>query len=583
MAFRRRSPARSLASKPSLAAVLSLTIVPLALVAPTAGADPDDRHPAGDGDAAGTGAHDVAGDAAGDGDVAAPPRPGHHRLWRESFNGLADDLARTDGYTHEGPRHWSVEIDPSMTGAGVAAWRGWSFTTREFWVDAEDQKRGRFGRADQVIAVADSDEYADTTDAPDGFDSTLVSAPVRVRGRDRLELTFDSHYRQWAGQAATVTVEFDGSGEQTTLMRRDETNTAQDDPALINGTEVLAFDVPDGARQAVFRWRLEAPRNSWYWAIDSVAVRTPLPQADPDDATSLWVVSDIQGHPGDLAHGLRDLHDVRPDASGLLMVGDLVNSGAAPEWREIDDVMAGAAGITPDPVVAAIGNHESYSDESWDTQKGRFLDFARRDKVWGEYVLHGDGGDVPVLVLGQEYPRPPEVGMSDEQVAWFDERLDYWTRQRKQVVVITHFPLGDTVSASWIPWYHEHHGRNDQLTRILGDHPNAVLLTGHTHYPFESGDWAVRRRVPGGHPDGFVAVNTGAMHVEWDARGESTEGISEVVTRDINRGLTLDVHSDRIVVNARDFGLPDADGDNDVNDVLRTVEIGNPLLPTGRR
>ncbi|NEE02416.1 DUF4073 domain-containing protein [Phytoactinopolyspora halotolerans] len=429
------------------------------------------------------------------------------------------------------------------------------------------------------MAVADSDEYDDRADSPDRFDTTLVSAPVRVAGNRRLELSFDSHYRPWTGQTATVTVEFDGSGEEQTLLRYDGTNTVHNyDGALANNNETAVFDVPPNARHAVFRWRLQAPRNSWYWAIDSVALRKALGPVDPSRRTSLWVVSDVQGHPQDLAHGLGDLAEVRPDASGLLMVGDLVNTGAEWEWQEIYDVMAGAAEFTPEPVVAAIGNHESYAGETWESLRDRFLEFADRDKVWGEYVVEGAGGDVPVLVLGQEYPRPPEVGMSDEQVAWFDERLDHWTRQRKQVVVITHFPLGDTVSASWIPWYHDHHERNDELLSILGEHPNAILLTGHTHYPFELGDWAVRRRMPGGHPDGFVAVNTGAMHVEWDARGENTASIREVVTRDINRGLTLDVYHDRVVIEARDFGIPDADGHNEVNEVVRTLEVFNPLV-----
>ncbi|WP_199521635.1 metallophosphoesterase family protein [Jiangella anatolica] len=516
--------------------------------------------------------------------VAEETRVGQQTLWRESFNSLSGEAG--DGYTHQPPRGWSVEVTPEMEAGGVDDWRGWSFTTREYWTAAEDQMRFRFGRADDVIAVADSDEYDDAPGAAGRFDTTLVSSPVRVFGYDELELTFDSHLRPWTGQSATVTVAFDG-GEETTLLRYDSTNTANDyDADLANSTEALRFAVPSGVRQAVFRWRLDAPRNSWYWAIDSVAVRTTA-TATPslDDATQLWVVSDIQGHPRDFAHGLRDLDAVRPDAAGLLIAGDIVPTGTTAEWRQIDDVVAGAtsAGIMPDQLVAAIGNHESYAAASWETLRDRFLDFAGRDKVYGEYVLSGGGGEVPVLVIGQEFPRPPEVGMSDEQVAWLDERLDYWTERKKQVLVIAHFPLGDTVSASWIPWYHESYDRNDELTAMLGDHPNAIFLSGHTHYPFELGDWAVRRRVPGGHPDGFLAINTGAMHIEWDARGESTSSITEVTTRDINRGLTIDVYADRVIIEARDFGLAGPSGDNEVNEVLRHLEVANPLLHGRRR
>ncbi|WP_323960457.1 phosphohydrolase [Arthrobacter sp. JZ12] len=517
-------------------------------------------------------------------------QPTDNVLYRQSFNDLAAQLqARssdpdivdgTVGFTSTAPKGWSVENSESMTGVGVDEWRGWNFTTREFWVDAEDQMRNRFARADNVIAVADSDEFADRNNAPHDFKTTLVSEGIKVAGQSVVQLSFDSHYRGWAGQSATVTVEFDGSGEQTEILRYDSTTVTDNyDGSVLNANETVDIEVPEGAKTATFRWNFEAEANSWYWAIDSVSVREVLPAAamDASDATSTWVVSDIQGQPGDLAHAFKDLNAVRPDASGLLMVGDIVAHGTEAQWNDVNKVMDDAAPILPGTVAAAIGNHESYTSEPFEVLRDRFLDFADRDRVWDEYVLEGNGGEVPALVLGQEESRPPEVPMSAEQLEWFKERLAYWTKQDKQILVISHFPLGDTASASWIPWYSTHYEHNDLLTGILGDYPNAVMLNGHTHYPFELGDWAVQRRTDGGHPDGFWAVNTGAIQVEWDARGENTEGISEIVTRDINRGLTIDVYEDRMVIDARDFGVAGADGTNEVNDVVRSVTIPNPL------
>lgn len=507
-------------------------------------------------------------------------------LYRQNFNGLAkslqtrssdpDILDGTVGFTHTAPKGWSVETDESLTNIGVDEWRGWSFTTREFWVDAEDQMRNRFARADNIMAVADSDEFADRNNADHAFSTTLVSNDIKVKGQSAVELSFDSHYRGWAGQTATVTVEFDGSGNQTEILRYDSSTVTDNyDGAVLNANETVTIDVPAGAKDATVRWNFEAEANSWYWAIDSVSIREVLPAAQ--EPTSAWVVSDIQGHPGDLGHAFQDLAVARPDAAGLLMVGDIVSTGTEAQWNDIYAVMNDAEPVLPGTVAAAIGNHESYANESFETLRDRFLAFAERDRVWGEYVLEGNGGEVPVLVLGQEEARQPEVPMSAEQIEWFKERLAYWTKQDKQILVISHFPLGDTASASWIPWYHEHYEYNDLLTGILGDYPNAVMLNGHTHYPFELGDWAVQRRTDGGHPDGFWAVNTGAIQVEWDARGENTKGITEAVTRDINRGLTIDVFPDRMVIDARDFGVVGANGTNEVNDVVRSVTIPNPL------
>lgn len=554
---------------PVLAALVVAAAVPAQLAPAAVAATPADARP-----------ETASTIAAPDG--GAPARV----LWRESFDSLADALLpRVEdpgiapgeiGFTHDGPAGWSVEHDASMAEIGVEEWRGWSFTTRDFWTDAEDQRRYRFGRSLGVVAVADSDEFHDLDPGVHTYDTTMTSAPVDVGGEKRLELAFDSHYRSWTDQVATVTVELDGSGDELELLRLDETSVkVDDDLGALNANEVVGFDVPAGTSTAVFRWRLQADANSWYWAVDNVAVRRPL-RAAGSAMTSAWVVSDIQGHPADLARGLQELHAVRPDAAGLVMVGDIVNSGSEAEWADIDEVMAEQEAITPPKRVAVIGNHESYAGEPWEVLRDRFLAFAGRERTWGQTKIRGPGGVVPVLVLGQEFDRDErgEVGMTNRQVRWFDRRLDHWTERGKQVLVATHFPLGDTVSASWIPWYHDHHERNDELLAILGEHPNAIVFTGHTHYSPEHGDWAVQRRVEGGHPDGFWAVNTSAMHVGWEAQGESTSSITEVTTGDVNDGLVVDVLRDRVVVEVRHLGLA---GSDPGSEVVRTLTIPNPL------
>ncbi|AGF71093.1 metallophosphoesterase [Corynebacterium halotolerans] len=505
---------------------------------------------------------------------------------RESFDGLATQLKQrvndpsiddgTVGFTRTAPEGWTVENDLSMAGVGAEEWRGWSFTTRDFWVDAEDQMRDRFSRAQGVIAVADSDEFHDHHPGAHDFTTTLTSDEVPVGGLDAVELSFDSHYRGWAGQSATVTISFDGGAPQE-VVRYDSTTVTDDyDGRVISANETHRIEVPAGAKNAVFNWSFQADENSWYWAIDSVAVRAAQPEADVP-ATSAWVVSDIQGDPDDLSHGLADLHTVRPDASGLITVGDIVPNGTEDEWADIHAVMEERQEILPE-LVATIGNHESYSDAPWEVHKDRFLEFADREQVWGEYVLEGAGVDIPVLVLGQEEQRPPEVPMSEEQLTWLDERLDHWTAQGRQVLVASHFPLGNTTGGTWMPQYSEHYEHNDLLTRMLSDHPNAIMLSGHTHYPVENGDWAVQRRSATGHPDGFWAVNTASMQVEWDARGENTADATEIVTRDINRGLTVDAYEDRMVITARDFGTVAEDGaDNTINEEIRSITIPNPL------
>lgn len=473
-----------------------------------------------------------------------------------------DEVILRESFDADGAEGWTVEFADAMADAGSDAFRGWQFTTRDAWTADVDEMRKRFARSHGAIAVADAQQFAGD------FDATLTSAPVPVEGLGAVRLTFDSHYRGAAGQTGQVEVSFDG-GAPTEVLRLDsESVTDGYDARQMNYSQDVTIDVPAGAEQAVFSWRLTAQDEARYWAIDSVTVHEALTDA-AGDPTRAWIMSDIQGHPQDLQHALGDYAQIAPGADAMMMVGDIVNTGTTSEWQEIYDVMDATADIRPRQRIAALGNHERYAAGGFEANRDRFLAFAERDRVWDEYVLEGPAGDLPVIVLGQEFASPSDVAMSDAQVEFLEKRLAHWSQQGKQVVVNTHFPLGETVSASWIPWYSNHHQMNDRLTRILGNYPNAIVFSGHTHYPADLGDWAVQRRTDDGHPDGFWAVNTIAMHVEWDARGENTQGIDEIVTRDINQGLVLDSYGDRVVVRAYDFFA---------DEWLREIVIPNPLV-----
>lgn len=478
-------------------------------------------------------------------------------IWRESFNNQLPG-------SYEAPQDWAIAVDESTAG-GAEPWEGWTFSSRSHWTQDLDLMRDRFGRSDQTIVVADAEQYGG-----ENFSSTLHSAPVPIDRELALRLTFDSHYRGAAGQSGVVTVSFDG-GEPQEILRLDENSVENDyDAQHMNSMQEVTVEVPEGAQEAVFSWTFTGGEDARYWGIDSVAVHQQLLPA-ASDPTSAWVVSDIQGHPHDLAQALPIYNELLPNADALLMAGDIVDTGAQWEWDEIYEVMDDAADILPRQVIAAIGNHERYAPGGFEANRDRFLTFAERDEVWGEYVLEGPSGDLPVIVFGQDSADPPDVPMSTQQVQFVIDRLQYWTEQNKQVILMNHYPLGNTISGSWLPWYSDHHQHNDLLTETLANYPNAILLAGHVHYPAELGDWAVQRRTEGGHPDGFWAVSTLAMHNGWDAEGENTEDINEVVTGDINQGLTLDSYGDRVVIRSYDF--------HQGGEQLRQITIPNPLVP----
>lgn len=197
-----------------------------------------------------------------DGRPVQQPRP-------DDFDALRAKLApRTDethipaavlGYTHTPPAGWSVDNSAMGTG-GVTEWRGWSFTTDEFWTAAQrDQQRESNLRARNVFAVADGDEWHDKP-VTGTFDSTLVSPAHPVTGGATATLTYTTYYRHEAPQRGEVLVSYDDAPPVTV-----RTYTAD----VPSRTETITLQVPAGARTARVRFRCTAG-NNWYWVIDGV-------------------------------------------------------------------------------------------------------------------------------------------------------------------------------------------------------------------------------------------------------------------------------------------------------------------------
>lgn len=183
---------------------------------------------------------------------------------RAKLTGPVDETgtgAGVIGFTHTPPGGWSVDNSAMGTG-GITEWRGWSFTTDEFWTKAQrDQHRENNIRARNVFAVADGDEWTDKAYSGT-FDSTLVSPWYAVRGGAPATLTYTTYYRHEAPQKGEVLVSYD-SGAQVVV----KTYTA-DTPSAV---QKIALQVPAGATKAQVRFRYTGG-NNWYWVIDGVTV-----------------------------------------------------------------------------------------------------------------------------------------------------------------------------------------------------------------------------------------------------------------------------------------------------------------------
>ncbi|QKW10286.1 alkaline phosphatase family protein [Streptomyces sp. NA04227] len=161
------------------------------------------------------------------------------------------------GFTHTAPSGWSVD-NKSMGTGGVTEWRGWTFTTDDFWSRTQrDQWRELNVRARGVFAVADSDEWSDKTFSGP-FDSTLVSPTYGISGKSELTLKFITHYRQVEQQTAKVLVAFNAKTPQVI-----KSYTAD----VISQQQSLDIAVPDGATSVHFRFHYTGD-NDFFWVVD---------------------------------------------------------------------------------------------------------------------------------------------------------------------------------------------------------------------------------------------------------------------------------------------------------------------------
>ncbi|WP_395571040.1 alkaline phosphatase family protein [Streptomyces sp. BK79] len=197
-----------------------------------------------------------------DGRPVQQPQPDDFDALRARLTARTDETgipATVLGYTHTPPAGWSVDNSAMGTG-GVTEWRGWSFTTDEFWTAAQrDQARESNVRARGVFAVADGDEWQDRT-FTGTFDSTLVSPAYPVTGGRTATLTYTTYYRHESPQKGEVLVSYDGAAPVTV-----RTYTAD----VPSRTETVTLQVPSGASTARVRFRYTGG-NNWYWVIDGV-------------------------------------------------------------------------------------------------------------------------------------------------------------------------------------------------------------------------------------------------------------------------------------------------------------------------
>ena len=199
--------------------------------------------------------------------------PAEDEAYGACGNSIGPDVL---GWTHEPPENWIID-NSNMPEVGTIEWRGWSFASMDFWVDAEDQLRSQFIRADGTVAVVDPDEWDDCGNAASfgSYNSILISPLIQLTGQP-INISFDSHYRQEAPQQVSLTVT-NSSGEIIEMLLHYSSDPGSDNDSGDVLNQRLSFIVETDEDEIYLKWEMYDAGNNWYWAIDNVTIQSQTP------------------------------------------------------------------------------------------------------------------------------------------------------------------------------------------------------------------------------------------------------------------------------------------------------------------
>jgi len=366
------------------------------------------------------------------------PVSGAEVLFQEDFEGLSlgsnvdEALAGDSVWTKTAPEGWTID-DSGVPGVGdpatdgVTEWAGWSFTNKDWWVEAaDDQNRSQFELGQGTVAVVDPDEWDDQSHADGLLNSFLTTPAINIAGikagDDMLELCFDSSWRREDTQTGIITVQFD-DGDPIQIARWEsegaDTGFVKDDAT--SETVTLTFARPAGARTMTVTFGMIEAGNDWWWAIDNVQ---------------------ISGCPRDRLIVLTEDFEALPLGPNVdeALAGDEVWTKTAPEGWTIDD--SGVPGVD-DPATDGVTEWAgwSFTNKDWwvetagDQHRSQFElgvgTVAVVDPDEWDDQSHADG-------LLNSFLMTPEMDIADIEPGTLELTFDSsWRREDTQTAMIT--------------------------------------------------------------------------------------------------------------------------------------------------
>ncbi|MBL9174879.1 MAG: hypothetical protein JNL10_15180, partial [Verrucomicrobiales bacterium] len=246
-------------------------------------------------------------------------------IFFEDFEGLAlgpnkdEGLAGDNVWTNTPPAGWvldnsqfpavvitpdnpDTDLDGFADADGVTEWAGWGFAARDWWAQtAGNQRRVEFTLGEGTVAIADPDEWDDSTHLKSLFNSFLKTPEISLEGiaANSAFLKFASSWRPEAfddvspedsttgfpgdytggpegvatnNQTAVITASFDGGAPIEVLKWDSKEGSPTFHGDFPNESVLVQLKNPAGAKKMVLSFELRLSANDWWWAVDNIVV-----------------------------------------------------------------------------------------------------------------------------------------------------------------------------------------------------------------------------------------------------------------------------------------------------------------------
>ena len=245
---------------------------------------------------------------------------------------------------------------------------------------------------------------------------------------------------------------------------------------------------------------------------------------------------------------LEDVQANSPDSIGIIINGDIANTGAKAEYQKVLSLYYATKnngqGDLPE-LHLSIGNHDWYSgnpNKQFQYYVSMFNSNLSKqpETVYYDEVING----YHFIYLGGE-KSGLRAYISDEQLAWFDNLMAEITAEDpdKPVFVFLHQSFYNTVAGSLPGQGWDGVVDEEKLKAVMEKYGQIVLANGHSHWELNSDS-----NMYAGDTSAPVAFNTASVSYLWTSYnvmgGEHLDG---------SHGYYYRVYDDKIVVLGRDF------------------------------